>query len=241
MKLIGIVITLFFAACLLVLAPGYAGAMEGYAVESYAETYTPGENGSGILTVRLKANPALDGYVYLVKSFGKMNPKGLSETQNVQGGIETYKSGDTELFRVKAPDSGSPVSLTAVFDCPAFYGAKAKAGETGSPSIPVSSKFTNPFTTAIGSYSVKVILGEGEEIVNVSAPKAYADYTLGKEGDSRSVSVSKKKLAALGGITLTFSYGKTLANRALGVTLLWLVCLALGIAVLIARFPRRKI
>jgi hypothetical protein len=74
----------------------------------------------------------------------------------------------------------------------------------------------------------------------VTTPRAYADFVLGLEGDSRSVSISKKKLAPSAAMTLTFSFGKTLANSAPGVILLWLACLAVGGAVLIARLPRKK-
>lgn len=225
------------------LAAGGVWAVEGYKIESYSETYSPGENADGVLKVLLKAAPADDGYVYLFKSFAKMTPRGnLEASQNTEGGLEAYKTGDIEFFRVKAADPGSPVSLTASFDCPGFYGAKAKVnGETGSPAIPVNTKFANPFSSAIGAYNVKVILPAGQEIVNVTAPKAYADYTLGREADNaRSVSVSKKKLAPMAALNLTCAYGKTAANSAAGTFCIWAICLAVGIAVLIARLPKKK-
>jgi len=218
-----------------------AAAIDGYVIESYAETYSPGEKLDGVLTVQIKAKPAEDGYVYLVKSSGKMAPKGnLADAQNTTGGIETFKSGDLEFFRVKASNPEAQVSFRASFDCPDFYGAKQIVGDTGAPSIPVTSRFTNPFNTAIGTYSVKVILPAGKEIIAVTTPNAYAGFTLGREvNGSRSVSVSKKNLAATAAQNLIFSYGTTIANSTLGVILLWLFCLAIGIAVLIARFPKK--
>jgi hypothetical protein len=232
---------LAFAVILLGLFLVPLGAAENYTVETYNETYTPGEKTDGILTVQLKAAPGADGYVYIVKTIAKMTPRGnLEGTQNVSGPLESYKQGDIEFFRVKASNPGTAASLTARFDCPGFYGAKPKAGDTGAPSIPVNCKFTNLFSTTVGAYSVKVVLPQGEEVIAVTAPKAYADYVLGLEGGSRSVSTSKKKLTPASAITLNFSFGKTLANSAPGLILLWLVCLALGGAVLIARLPRKK-
>jgi hypothetical protein len=232
---------LAFAAILLGVFLAPLGAAENYTVETYNETYAPGEKTDGILTVQLKAAPGADGYVYLVKTIAKMTPRGnLEGAQNASGSLESYKQGDMDFFRVKASNPDASVSLTARFDCPGFYGAKPKAGDTGAPSIPVNCKFTNPFNTTVGSYNVKVILPEGEEVIAVTTPRAYADFVLGKDGDTRSVSISKKKLTPTSAVTLTFSFGKTLANSALGVILLWLACLAVGGAVLIARLPRKK-
>jgi hypothetical protein len=162
--------------------------------------------------------------------------------QNIADGAspESYKQGDLEYFRVKAANPAAEVSFTALFSCPDFYGAKPKALETGAPAVPVNCKFTNPFSTTIGNYNIKVLVPKGKEIIMVSAPKAYADFVLGKEEGMRSVSVGKKKLAPLAAVTLTFSFGRTLANSVPKTIILWVLCLGIGGAVIIVRRPRKK-
>jgi hypothetical protein len=235
-----IVFVIAFMLILMGLSP--AAAAEFYTIEKYAETIIPGENNDGVLSVQLTATPGSDGYVYVVKSVSKMTFRDIKETKNTAGGstLEACKLGDLEYFRIKAADPSAAVSLTANFDCPAFYGAKQKADLTGIPATPVNCKFTNPFAAAIGSYSIRVKIPKGREIISVSTPKAYADFVLENEDGSRGISLSKKKLAPSAVVTLAFSFGETLNNNIPGLIILWIVCLGIGAAVFIARFPREK-
>lgn len=215
---------------------------EFYIVSEYTEHIAPSEGNDGVLTVSVTADPDMDGYVYLLDTIDGMTPISLTGVENVPAGaqLEQIMLGEAAAFRLKASDASSPVSLTASFSCPGFYDKEAEADDTGSPSIPVSHKFTNLFDTQIGKYSVTVLIPENNEIVKVSTPSKYVDYKLDIKDGRRSVSTSKSKLAPAGTVTLSMSYGKPLASKGYGKVLIWAFCLAIGGAVFYARLPKKE-
>lgn len=210
-------------------------------VESYSEKIVPDSNGNGILTVELKAQPDNNGYVYLVASNNKMKFTQLNNQNNVAENTapEPYQIGELNFYRIQAKEPANSVSVSAEFMLENFFKTKAKAPETGALETPINYKFTNSFPNTIGVYSITIFIPQGDEILNVKTPSAYAKYQLDSQDGMRSISVSQKKLASMAAVTLNFNFGTGLSNSAFGKIALWILCLAIGLAVLIARLPRK--
>ena len=80
-----------------------------------------------------------------------------------------------------------------------------------------------------------IYVPEGNEIVKVSSPSAYADYILGEQDNMRGAGVSKA-LAASTANTLTFTYD---AQQSVAVKILvWVVCLGIGGFVFFDRYRK---
>ena len=82
-------------------------------------------------------------------------------------------------------------------------------------------------------------LPEGMEIVKVSTPSKYADFLLGETEDGcRTITVSKKNVAPAASVSSAFTIQPS-ENNVKNIVL-WVACLAVGGAVLVAKLKENK-
>ena len=214
-------------------------AAETAPVSQYKETFTPASSSDAVLTVEVTGQAEDDGYLYISKTVTDMAPAGQAEGANVEAEVEECTRGKLEFFRVKAKDPAQPVEVKVDFNCPGFYAAEPEAEDNGAAYVPVSTKFTNYLSFPVESYSVTVTLPEGMEIVKVSTPSKYADFLLGETEDGcRTINVSKKNVAPAASVSSAFTIQPS-ENNVKNIVL-WVACLAVGGAVLVAKLKENK-
>jgi len=219
-----------------------ASTAEFYTVTVYAEVFTPVNAADAVVTVEVEAEPDKEGYIYIEKSVKGMEPTGDITGENIAGfGLEEYKAGSIDCYRIKTSNPSGAAKVKARFNCAGFYAAEMEAEENGSANTPISYKFTNYFANAIGKYSVKIVLPEDTEIIKVSTPAKYADFKLSEQDGLRAISVSKSKLAPAAAVTLAFVMGSPAVSTVLGKVMVWMLCLAIGMSVLFARIKESKV
>lgn len=220
------------------LSPMQAQAAEYINITDYTETMTPVNGLDGQLEVTVTGEAGEDGYLYLVSSVKDMAPTGEVTGENLDGTqLEAYTEGNVNYFRIKVKDPAAAASVQAKFSCPGFYDVKEKADTNGSANNPISYKFTNYLASKIGNYHVTIFVPEGNEIIKVTKPTAYADFILSEENGLRGVGLSKG-LASAGVINLDFTFNKPFASSGMGKILVWVICLGVGGAVLVDRLKK---
>lgn len=203
-------------------------AAEYINITEYTEIMTPVNGLDGQLEVSVKGEVGEDGYLYFISSVEDMTPVGEVTGENLEGTeLEAYSEGSVDYFRIKAEDPTVEASATVQFSCPGFYDVKAKADTNGSSNYPIAYKFTNYLASKIGNYSVTIFAPEGNEIVKVSKPSAYADYILSEENGLRGVGLTKG-LASAGSINLEFTFNEPFGSEGFSKILIWAVCLGIG-------------
>lgn len=204
-------------------------------ISSYTEVMTPVGEVDGELAVTVKGTAGTDGYMYLMVSV-----KGMTLTEvtgeNLDGTeLEEYTEGGVNYFRIKVADTEAEATVEAKFTCAGFYDIEGSADTNGGENYAVSYKFTNYLSTKIGSYNLTVFVPEGNEIVKVSTPSAYADYILSEENGLRGAGLSTS-LAAAAAATLKFTFNEP--TSVIVKVILWVVCLGVGAAVAVDRYKK---
>jgi len=220
----------------LVVIPVHAEEQTYVTLDTYTETFKPAADGAAELTVEVSGTVGEDGYVYIIKSLADMTLEGSATGENVETTVEEYTEGAIGYYRVKAIDPTQPASVKVIFTVPGVYG-KSKADTNGGSNFEFTYKFTNYLQSKIGKYSVYAYAPEGNEIVKVSAPSAYADYILGEEEGVRYAGLSKG-LASAANTTLTFTYNAPTSTFVK--ILVWGVCLGVGGFVFFDRYRKAK-
>lgn len=227
----------FVLSLALVVVPAHAEEESTYiTIDTYTETFKPTSETDAELTIDVTATVGEDGYVYIIKSLADMAPSGTITGENIDTTLEEYTEGTISYYRVKAIDPTQSATVKATFTVPGLYGI-SKADTNGGSNFEFTYKFTNNLSSKIGKYSVYAYAPEGNEIVKVSAPSAYADYILGEEDGVRYAGLSKG-LASAANTTLTFTYNtptSTMVNM-----IVWVVCLGIGGFVFVDRLKKAK-
>ena len=236
MKKIKCAVLAFAVAIGLCTMPVQAEAAEYVNIKSYTEVFTPINETDGQLAVTVTGTAGDDGYLYVIASVKDMELTGQVTGENLSGTeLEVYTEGSAKYYRIKVADTAVEAKVEATFNCPGFYNVERSADTNGAEDYKLSYKFTNYLVSKIGSYNVTVFVPEGNEIVKVSSPSAYADYILSEENGLRGAGVSKA-LAASTANTLTFTYD---ATQSVGSNILvWVICLGIGGFVFFDRYKK---
>ncbi|MBE6023711.1 MAG: hypothetical protein E7231_10845 [Cellulosilyticum sp.] len=218
--------------------PMQVQAAEYINLTDYTEIMTPVNGLDGQLEVSVKGEAGEDGYLYIISSVEDMAPTGEVTGENLESSeLEAYSEGSVNYFRIKVKDAAQEASVKAQFSCPGFYDVKEKAETNGSAHYPIAYKFTNHLASKIGNYEVMIFVPEGNEIVKVSKPSAYADYILTEENNLRGVGLTKG-LASAGNINLEFTFNEPFGSEGISKVIIWVVCLGIGGVVLIDRLKK---
>ena len=235
MKKIKCAILAFATIVGLCTTPIQANAEEYVNIKSYTEVFTPVNDKDAQLDVTVTGTAGEDGYLYVIASV-----KGMEVTEvtgeNLDGTqLEAYKEGSASYYRIPVADASAEATVEVTFNCPGFYDVARSADTNGGEDYKMSYKFTNYLVSKMGSYNVTIFVPEGNEIVKVSSPSAYADYILSEQNGLRGAGVSKA-LAASTANTLTFTYD---AAQSVGSNILvWVVCLGIGGFVFFDRYKK---
>lgn len=217
-----------------------AQAGDYVSVSSYNETFAPSAAEDGLLTVHVEGEPDGDGYLYVIRSVAGMVPVGEVTGQNLEGTeLEPVTFGSVEFYRIQVADKEKPAVFTAQFSCPGFYSSKKTAEENGGEDFAVSYKFTNYFPEKIGKYTLKIELSQGNQVVRVTKPAAYADFILSEENGMRAVGLSKG-IAPSGTVNLDFTYDVPATSGMAGKAVIWVICLVPGLAVMVDRLKKTR-
>lgn len=202
-------------------------------VTSYTETFKP--NGTdGELTTTVKATAGSDGYIYLIKTLSDVEV--LSVTgENITAELEEYALGSVVFYRAKVTDPSAEATVTAVMKCTGFYKDNFVADTNGGNTNSLSYTFKNYFNTAIGKYALTIYTPEGNEIVKVTTPNKYANFTLGEDECMLTIGVSGK-VAVNGSSAIAFTYNPN--TTGMTKALVWVICLAIGAFVFIDRYKK---
>jgi hypothetical protein len=206
-------------------APMKAQAAVDATISSYTEVMKPVGEVDGELTVTVKGTAGTEGYLYLMVPVKGMTPAGEVTGENVEGELEAYKEGGNSYFRIKVTDTAAEATVTAKFTCAEYYKISGTAETNGGSNFVINYKFTNLLSTKIAKYNLTVFVPEGNEVVKVSTPSAYADYILSEEDGLRAAGLSTS-LASAGAATLKFSYNAPISMVAS--ILVWVICLGIG-------------
>ena len=235
MKKIKYAILAFAAIVGLCATPVQANAAEYVNIKNYTEVFTPVNEKDAQLDVTVTGTAGDDGYLYLIASVKDMSVTEVSGENLAGTTLEAYKEGSASYYRIAVADTSAEATVEATFNCPGFYDVARSADTNGGEDYKMSYKFTNYFVSKIGSYNVTIFVPEGNEIVKVSNPSAYADYLLDEKDHLRGAGVSKA-LAASTANTLTFTYD---AKQSVAVKILvWVVCLGIGGFVFFDRYRK---
>lgn len=219
-------------------APVQAQAAEYITITEYTETMTPVNGLDGQLNVSVKGEVGEDGYLYLMSSVKDMTPVGEVTGENLEGKeLEAYSEGSVNYFRIKVKDPAAEALVQAQFSCPGFYDVTEEADTNGNANSPITYKFTNYLASKIGNYHVTIFVPEGNEIVKVSKPSAYADYILSEENGLRGVGLSKG-LASAAAVNLEFTFNEPFGSQGFGKILIWVICLGIGLLVFADRLKK---
>jgi len=217
-----------------------AQAGDYVSVSTYNETFTPSGGEDGILTVHVEGEPDRDGYLYVICSAEGMVPMGEVTGQNLEGTeLEPVSIGSVPFYRLKTADKGIPAVFKAQFLCPGFYSSKKVAADNGGENFSVSYKFTNYFPEKIGKYTLKIELSQGNQVVRVTKPAAYADFILSEENGMRAVGLAKG-IAPSGTVNLDFTYNVPVTSGMAGKAVIWVICLVPGLAVVVDRLKKAR-
>lgn len=204
---------------------------------AYAETMTPSSEKDGELTVTVQAEAGKDGYIYLFQSLKGMKPSGDVKGSNIQGKLEALKIGSVSYFRVKAEDPSKPSEVTQVFSCEGFYAPKMTVGTNGKKDYPIAYKFADSLSTPVNKYALRIFLPKGYEPVKVTAPGEYEDYILGEKDGMRFVGLNQTvKPSASASLKFTFNKSASVLSK----SIIWVLCLGIGGAVLVDRARKEK-
>lgn len=200
----------------------------------------PGDGTDGSMTVEVTGMPDEDGYLYLEKTVDNMVLDGNVTGENIRtDALEECSRESGSFFRIQAEDQEKEVTVKAEFAVPEFYALAEKAADNGGEREIFSYAFTNLLGVQIGEYEVKVYLPEGKEIMTVTDPGSYEDYTLEEEAGMRSIRVSGA-LKAAEKISLAFDCSEPFLAKAWGKAVVWVVCLGIGAAVFVDRFKKAR-
>ncbi len=235
MKKMKCAILAFAAIVGLCTTPIQAKAEEYVNIKSYTEVFTPVNDTDAQLDVTVTGTAGEDGYLYIIASVKGMEVTDVTGENLAGTGLESYKEGSASYYRIPVADTSAEATVEATFNCPEFYKVDRSADTNGGEDYKMSYKFTNYLVSKIGSYNVTIFVPEGNEIVKVSSPSAYADYILSEENGLRGAGVSKA-LAASTANTLTFTYDA--AQSVAGKILVWVVCLGIGGVVFFDRYRK---
>ncbi len=215
--------------------PMKAEAATDSTVSEYTEVMKPVNETDGQLSVTVKGTAGTDGYMYLMVPVKGMTPEEVTG-ENLDGTeLEAYTEGGNSFFRIKVEDEEAEAVVEAKFACAGFYDIAGSADTNGGNNYAVTYKFTNYLSTKIASYNATVFVPEGNEIVKVSTPSAYADYILSEEDGLRAVGLSNS-LASAGAATLKFTFNEP--TSMIAKVLIWIVCLGIGGAVFADRYKK---
>lgn len=213
-------------------------AAEYITFTDYSESFIP-DGSDGKMEVNASGEAGEDGYLYLNKSIKEMIPETVSG-ENLNGSeLEEYTKGNVSYYRIKVADNTAPAEVHAVFHCPGFYDFTKKAETNGAEAYSVNYKFTNQLKSKIESYHVQIAVPEGNEIISVTKPSAYADYELSLTEGMRTVGLTKAA-APSSSIELAFTYNRPFVSTAVGKGVVWVLCLGIGLFVLIERYKKAK-
>ena len=222
----------------MLVAPVKAQAAEYINLTNYTEIMTPVNGLDGQLDVSVTGEVGEDGYLYIISSVEEMMPVGEVTGENLEGTtLEAYSEGSVNYFRIKVKDATQEASVNAQFSCPGFYDVKEKADTNGSANYPIAYKFTNYLASKIGNYEITIFAPEGNEIVKVTKPSAYADYILSEENNLRGVGLTKG-LASAGTVNLEFTFNEPFGSEGMSKVIIWVVCLGIGLFVLVDRLKK---
>lgn len=235
MKKIKYAILAFAAIVGLCATPVQANATEYVNIKNYTEVFTPVNEKDAQLDVTVTGTAGDDGYLYVIASVKDMEVTEVSGENLAGTTLEAYKEGSASYYRIAVADAAAEATVEATFTCPGFYDVARSADTNGGEDYKMSYKFTNYLVSKIGSYNVMIFVPEGNEIVKVSSPSAYADYILTEENDLRGAGVSKA-LAASTANTLTFTYDAK--QSVVAKILVWVVCLGIGGFVFFDRYRK---
>ena len=235
MKKMKCAILAFAAIVGLCTTPIQAKAEEYVNIKSYTEVFTPVNEKDAQLDVTVTGTAGEDGYLYIIASVKGMEVTDVTGENLAGTGLESYKEGSASYYRIPVADVSVEATVEATFNCPGFYDVARSADTNGGEDYKMSYKFTNYLVSKIGSYNVTIFVPEGNEIVKVSSPSAYADYILSEENGLRGAGVSKA-LAASSANTLTFTYDA--AQSVASKILVWVVCLGIGGVVFFDRYRK---
>ena len=235
MKKMKCAILAFAAIVGLCTTPIQANAEEYVNIKSYTEVFTPVNEKDAQLDVTVTGTAGEDGYLYIIASVKGMEITDVTGENLAGTGLESYKEGRASYYRIPVADASAEATVEATFNCPGFYDVARSADTNGGEDYKMSYKFTNYLVSKIGSYNVTIFVPEGNEIVKVSSPSAYADYILSEKNGLRGAGVSKA-LAASTANTLTFTYDA--AQSVAGKILVWVVCLGIGGFVFLDRYRK---
>ena len=202
-------------------------------VTSYTETFVP--NGvDGTLTTTVKETAGADGYIYLIKTVANAEVVSVEGT-NIVPELEEWGQGSVKYLRAKVVDTTAEATLTAVLNCPEFYKDNIVADTNGGNTNSISYTFKNYLDTAIGKYTLTIYTPKGNEIVKVTTPNKYANFTLGQQDEMLSVSVSGK-VAVNGSSAIAYTYNPATTGMTKGIV--WVVCLAIAAFVFVDRYKK---
>ena len=235
MKKMKCAILAFAAIVGLCTTPIQAKAEEYVNIKSYTEVFTPVNDKDAQLEVTVTGTAGEDGYLYVIASVKGMEVTEVTGENLAGTKLESYSEGSASYYRVPVADKTAEATIEATFSCPGFYDVARSADTNGGEDYKMSYKFTNYLVSKIGSYNVTIFVPEGNEIVKVSSPSAYADYILSEENGLRGAGVSKA-LAASTANTLTFTYDAE--QSVVGKILVWVVCLGIGGFVFFDRYRK---
>ena len=235
MKKIKCAILAFATIVGLCTTPIQANADEYVNIKSYTEVFTPVNDKDAQLDVTVTGAAGEDGYLYVIASVKNMEVAEVKGENLASTQLESYKEGSASYYRIPVADTTTSATVEVTFNCPGFYEVERAADTNGGEDYKISYKFTNYLVSKIGSYNVTIYVPEGNEIVKVSSPSAYADYILSEQNGLRGAGVSKA-LAASTANTLTFTYD---AAQSVGSNILvWVVCLGIGGFVFFDRYKK---
>ena len=235
MKKMKYAILAFAAIVGLCATPVQANAAEYVNIKSYTEVFTPVNETDAQLDVTVTGTAGDNGYLYLIASVKDMAVTEVSGENLAGTTLEAYKEGSASYYRIAVADTAAEATVEATFTCAGFYDVERSADTNGGEDYKMSYKFTNYLVSKIGSYNVMIYVPEGNEIVKVSSPSAYADYILTEENNLRGAGVSKA-LAASTANTLTFTYDAK--QSVVAKILVWVVCLGIGGFVFFDRYRK---
>ena len=235
MKKMKCAILAFAAIVGLCTTPIQANAAEYVNIKSYTEVFTPANETDAQLDVTVTGTAGEDGYLYVIAYVKDMVVTAVSGENLAGTELETYKEGSASYYRIAVADTAAEATVKATFTCPGFYDVARSADTNGGEDYKMSYKFTNYLVSKIGTYNVTIFVPEGNEIVKVSSPSAYADYILSEENNLRGAGVSKA-LAASTANTLTFTYDAQ--QSVVAKILVWVVCLGIGGFVFFDRYRK---